>query len=154
MVLQVWATLRVGLWELDVLHPLPGRIRQNNRSSLVLKASVHDRTFLLTGDIDAATEIDLLRRSGDDLSSIDAIKLAHHGSKTSTAEQWLDHTRPGLALISCGLGNRYGHPAPAVIERLARRGIPTLRTDRSGAISLSIKASGQLQIETPGSPKG
>ena len=119
----------------------------------MLRAQVFQTTILLTGDIDSATEKELLDRRARSLSSVDVLKIAHHGSKTSTSARWLEHIDPSLALISCGEGNRYGHPSTTVIDRLARRGVPTLRTDRSGIIVVTMEEGRGLRIELPGSPK-
>lgn len=66
---------------------------------------------------------------------VDVLKVGHHGSRSATGEAWLDELKPVLAVISVGAHNNYGHPAPEVLERLARHGIPVLRTDRGGTIT-------------------
>jgi competence protein ComEC len=83
----------------------------------------------------------------------DLLKVGHHGSKTSTSEDFLDAVAPRLALISDGVGNVYHHPSPVVLRRLEKRGIPTLRTDRVGEIVVRIGKRGQLAIELPGAPR-
>ena len=62
------------------------------------------------------------------------LKISHHGSKTSTSQKWLNEINPTEAWISVGVGNHYGHPAPVVLGLLAKDGIPTRRTDISGAL--------------------
>jgi competence protein ComEC len=62
--------------------------------------------------------------------------VGHHGSRSATGEDWLAELRPTVAVISSGAGNRYGHPHPEVLERLARHGIGVWRTDQQGTISL------------------
>ena len=72
--------------------------------------------------------------------SVDAgvhrLKVGHHGSRTATSDEWLAEARPEMAVISVGRGNRYGHPAPEVLERLSRYGAAVRRTDREGTITL------------------
>ena len=124
-----------------------------NDRSLVVLASFGGRRVLLTGDIEAAAERELLKRYPDVLADVDILKVAHHGSRTSSTPAWLDHTRPSLALLSAGLENRYGHPAPEVVLQLEERGIRTLRTDEHGLVRIAIDRAGHLRIRLPGSPR-
>jgi len=71
-----------------------------------------------------------------DLPRVDVLKVSHHGSRTSTTDAWLDQLQPGVALVSVGRGNSYHHPHPKVVERLASRGIVTLRTDELGLVTI------------------
>ena len=68
---------------------------------------------------------------------VDLLKVGHHGSRSASSEAWLDELRPRVAVISVGAHNRYGHPAPEVLARLARRGIRVLRTDQRGTITFT-----------------
>src|SRR5947199_1331245 len=74
---------------------------------------------------------------------VEVLKVGHHGSKTATSDAWLDELAPREAVISVGRNNPYGHPAPEVLERLARHGVTVLRTDRSGTITLSTDGHGE-----------
>jgi competence protein ComEC len=152
---SLWAgtSLAVGRWSLQVLNPRPGVRRGVNDRSLVVLASFGGRRVLLTGDIEAAAERELLKRYPDVLADVDILKVAHHGSRTSSTPAWLDHTRPSLALLSAGLENRYGHPAPEVVQQLEERGIRTLRTDEHGLVRIAIDRAGHLRIRLPGSPR-
>ncbi|RMH18317.1 MAG: MBL fold metallo-hydrolase [Acidobacteria bacterium] len=144
---------RLGRWRLAVLHPPPAASRRrhggDNDRSLVLAASVHGRRVLLTGDLEAAGERRLLRASREALAA-DVLKVAHHGSKTSSTAAFLRAVAPRLALISAGRHNPYGHPAAPVLARLEGAGIRVLRTDRGGAVELTIPAGGPLRIRRPG----
>ena len=106
-----------------------------NDRALVLQATYGGHSFLLTADIERKSEDGLL--GSDLLQPADVLKVAHHGSRTSSHQAFLDHVRPTFALISAGPANFYGHPHPEVIRRLARRRVAVLRTDREGAISIS-----------------
>jgi competence protein ComEC len=120
----------------EVLHPTDApypRSRENN-GSLVLRVTLQRRTALLTGDIEALAESDLLA-SGRRLDA-DALKVPHHGSRTSTTAAFLSRVSPRIALIGVGRRNRFSHPAPEVVARLDGRGVRTLRTDHDGDFAL------------------
>ena len=106
-----------------------------NDRALVLQATYGRHSFLLTGDIERKGEDGLL--GSDLLQRGDVLKIAHHGSRTSSHQAFLDHVRPTFALISAGRANFYGHPHPEVIRRLARRRVAVLRTDLEGSVSIS-----------------
>jgi competence protein ComEC len=101
---------------LDVVDP-PGAPSSGNDSSMVLRLSWRDVSFLLAGDIEARAEQALLASSGDLAATV--LKVAHHGSRTSSTAAFVDAVRPSVAVISSGEGNRFGHPDEGVVERLA-----------------------------------
>ncbi len=142
----------IGRWRLTALHPEPGERRFENDRSLVLLAEAAGTRVLLTGDIEEWAEHRLLSTWGDALRA-DVLKVAHHGSRTSTTTRFLDAVHPRLALISAGPGNPYHHPSSTVLARLSARRIPTLRTDRHGMIRLRLQAQGCFRIELPGMPR-
>jgi competence protein ComEC len=107
----------------------------SNNDSLAVRLHYGDRRFLLTGDIERQVETELLR-DGHALES-DLLKVAHHGSKSSTMPEFLDRVRPIWAVISVAAHSPFGHPHPEVIERLERRRIPAFRTDRHGAVTIT-----------------
>lgn len=129
---------------LTFMHPEPdsglGSPKETNDDSIVSLLSVHDFQVLLPGDIGVETEKRLLRRWN--WPKIDLLKVAHHGSETSTHEQWLQVLDPGYAVISAGKYNMYGHPAPEVVSRLKKRGISIWRTDLQGAVIFEIGKQG------------
>lgn len=116
---------------------LAGTFRKapENNASVVLRVETGGRKILLTGDIETEAEIVLSER---DLRA-DILKVAHHGSRTSTTPRFLDAVAPRLALISCGRRNLFGHPHPRVLEALRERRIRTWRTDTSGTIDVEIR---------------
>lgn len=124
---------------LDILTPLRNFAGQSPRDvhdAMVVAKLVHGRTtFLLMGDAERPLERELIA-AGADLD-VDVLKAGHHGSKTSTAEEFLRATTPAVAVISVGRRNRYGHPAQEVLDRLAPFGIAVLRTDQDGDITLT-----------------
>ncbi len=111
-----------------------------NDASAVVVAEYGSSRFLLTGDAETAEEAWLVRAVGSALRA-DVLKVAHHGSRTSTSPAFLAAVRPRVALISVGAGNRYGHPGARVLEDLAAAGAIVLRTDRSG--SVVVRSDGQ-----------
>lgn len=125
---------------LTFMHPEPdsgsGNLKETNDDSVVSLLSIHDFHVLFPGDIGVETEKRLLRRWN--WPKIDLLKVAHHGSETSTHEQWLQVLNPGYAVISAGKYNMYGHPAPEIISRLKKRGISIWRTDLQGAVIFEI----------------
>ena len=106
----------------------------HKNDSLILRVSYRHHAFLLTGDAEHGLENDLLAQPAGLRSEV--LKVAHHGSKTSTQEAFLDAVRPAFALISVGFENPFHHPHPAVLHRLARRSIMCLRTDTQGCVSI------------------
>ena len=120
---------------LDILLPVMNNENLSEHDGMLVSRLVYKNNyFLLTGDMEDNLENYLLVL-GDDLKS-DALKVGHHGSKTSTSESFLGWVNPDLAIISVGQGNKYGHPHKEVADRLARFEIPTLRTDEKGTIVL------------------
>ena len=133
-----------GNVRLKCLHPSSGyQYSSENEYSVVLKASYGEFDMLFTGDLDDVAEQNLLERSAFD--DIELLKVAHHGSKYSTSNEFLMCVKPENALISCGRNNSYGHPHEETIERLEAAGSRILRTDEHGAIMLSISPSGKLE---------
>jgi competence protein ComEC len=128
-VLSTGDSLEVGGARLAVLHS-GGPMRKTdgvNNQSVVALFERDGRSALLTGDIGAPAEGALLEAGA--VPRADVLKVAHHGSRTSTRPAFLDAAAPRVALLSCGRRNRFGHPAPATLAALARRGVSTLRTD-------------------------
>ncbi len=138
---------RTGItWKIDkgvlltFMYPEPlqgvNSLEETNDDSVVSLLSVHGFKVLLPGDIGAETEKRLLRFWN--WPKIDLLKVAHHGSETSTHEQWLRILDPRYAVISAGKYNMYGHPAPEIVSRLKKRGISIWRTDLHGAVIFEI----------------
>jgi competence protein ComEC len=119
-----------------------------NLASTVLLVRVGQVRMLLTGDAEAPEEDWLLRHSPDALAA-DVLKVAHHGSATSTTPAFLAMVHPRLALVSVGAHNSYGHPDREVIDRLAAASIPTLRTDLAGTVVVHTDGR-TLEVETRG----
>jgi competence protein ComEC len=131
-----------------VLHPPEPeweRRRVRNDDSVVLEVVYGDVALLLTGDISGEIERTLVPRLTPAGTRI--LKVAHHGSRTSTSVALLEAWRPQLALISCGRGNTFGHPAPDVLQRLRSAGARVLRTDQDGEITIETDGR-QVRVRT------
>ncbi|MBI2868644.1 MAG: DNA internalization-related competence protein ComEC/Rec2 [Chloroflexi bacterium] len=105
-------------------------------SGLVLRLSLDGVSFLLTGDISADVERELVRDRAVLTSTV--LKVAHHGSNTSTSAEFLSVVNPGVAVISVGAGNSFGHPGAGAMSRLsARPSLDVYRTDEHGAVEMT-----------------
>lgn len=119
-------------------------VRSVNDNSLVVELRYRGRSILLLGDLEAEGEA-LLVSAG--LSPADIVKVAHHGSPTSSTQALVSAARPRLAVISCGRANRFGFPAPDVLERWRAAGADVARTDQDGTITVTIDAAGRIEID-------
>ena len=133
----------------EVLAPGPGVAgtepgADTNDRSLVLRLRSGEFDALFTGDVPIAVEEVIAGSVGD----VELLKVAHHGSRTSTAPALLDAIRPELAVIQVGRGNRFGHPAPEVVQRLGAAGADILRTDRHGRITVLPHRDGGWTVRT------
>lgn len=138
--------LRYGGLSLTCLNPEQGAsVKSANAGSLTLSLQYGDFSCLLTGDLEGEGEEhveQLLKDSRRKYLLPDTytmLKVAHHGSKNSTSQEFLQMVSPQLSLISCGKKNWYGHPHKELIERLEEENSEIFRTDQSGAVSVQIK---------------
>jgi competence protein ComEC len=142
----------VGRWRFEVLHPAPGERLERNDRSLVIVAEAAGHRLLLTGDVEAAGERRMLQRDRQRLAA-GILKVAHHGSKTSTTERFLRAVQPRLALISAGRRNPYGHPSHEVTARLRSEGVWVLRSDELGQVRIRLSAGRPPRVELPAVPR-
>jgi competence protein ComEC len=129
--------LDVGGVAIDALHPpAPDweRQRVRNDDSMVLGVRFGEVEILLAGD--AGAEFESRAVTGRSPAPLRVLKVAHHGSRTSSSEPFLRAVRPHLALISAGRGNPFGHPSPDVLSRLGELDAMVFRTDLDGAIRI------------------
>ena len=106
-----------------------------NNTSVIGRLTHGENSFLLTGDIEGQTELRLLFESPETIDS-DILKVAHHGSKTSSREEFLKAVSPKVAVVQVGRKNRYGHPTQEVLDRLAAVGAKIFRNDLDGDIGV------------------
>ena len=114
-----------------------------NDNSNVIYAELNDYKFMFMGDASSKTEHEILNEY--DLPNIDVLKVGHHGSKTSSSEEFISDINPRYSVISVGKNNRYGHPNKEVLDNLKESKI--YRTDQDGSIIFKIK-NNKLKIET------
>ena len=129
--------LEVEGLKITCLHPKIQDIPEDvNEQSEVLKIDFGNCHMLFTGDMGEKGEMKLLERSRKELSQINVLKTAHHGSKYSSSAPFLDAVSPRFAIISYGENNTYGHPHKEVMDRLKERNVKVFETAKSGAIRL------------------
>jgi competence protein ComEC len=112
-----------------------------NANSIVLRLDYGDFSMLFMGDAEAQTEERMLGKKDLDLAA-KVIKVAHHGSKYATSENFIKRVQPEAAIISDGSWNRYGHPSQAVIDRLKAAHAKLYRTDLQGEVTITTKGKG------------
>lgn len=128
---KVGDTYTLGDAKITIVGPV-GTPEDLNNASVVMKVVYGKNSFLFTGDAEEKSEKKILANGAD--IKADVLKLGHHGSSTSTSEEFLKVVSPSLALISCGKDNDYGHPHKETIEKLEKYNIPYERTDIKGTI--------------------
>lgn len=128
----VGETYSFGQASFEIMGPYSKSYDNYNDYSVVVKAVCGDTSFLFTGDAEKNAEKEMLE-NGADLKA-DVLKVGHHGSSTSSCDEFLDAVMPSYAVISCGIDNDYGHPHTEVLNALAFRGITTYRTDELSTI--------------------
>jgi competence protein ComEC len=128
-----------------VLHPSPGLPYLGNDSSCVISVETGFGRILLSGDISRAIEQRLLQQG---LGSHDFLVVAHHGSRSSSAEAFVRRVAPSAALVSAGHGNRFGFPHESVRQAFDREGIPLYSTADCGAIRIRIGGNGEPKLSS------
>lgn len=132
----------------ELLHPQPAQVvapqTSSNASSCVLKITGSAGTALLAGDIEAAQERLLLQQG---LDAVDLLLVPHHGSKTSSTNEFLQALQPRLAVVQAGYRNRFGHPAGEVVERYRALSVPLVNSAQCGALHWKSQTPGQWQCQ-------
>jgi competence protein ComEC len=129
----------------EAIGPPPGL--SVNDASLVLRVAFAGRAVLFPGDLEADGEGELVGRRtlGQDVAA-DVLKVPHHGSRTSSSDELVAAVHPTLAVISLGWRNRFHFPAAEVLSRYAAIGATVLRTDRDGAVTVTITPDGSVSV--------
>ena len=141
-VLRITNTTATVLWPRSSVK---AETRSRNNDSIVLRLQFGERSILLTGDIESQAEAGLLSRASNLL--VDAVKVAHHGSRTSSTDGFVNATHPKVAIISVGQNSMFGHPHREVVERWQNSGARVLTTGKSGMITLTTDGK-DLRVET------
>lgn len=132
--------------KLDILYP-PEKLKYEdlNNNSIVAKLTYNSFSILFTGDIEKSEEDILNKYKKEELES-KVLKIAHHGSKTSSSKELLEAVKPKIALIGVGENNKFGHPNKGVLQRLEDINCKTYRTDKMGEIEIRINKKGKISI--------
>lgn len=117
-----------------------------NNNSIVTKMIYKDFSILFTGDIEMEAEDKILKKYNQDTLKSTVLKVAHHGSKTSTTEEFINSVNPKITLIGVGKNNNFGHPNEEVLDRIENSGAKIYRTDEAGEISLKVNKEGRIWI--------
>ncbi len=122
-----------------------GNDTQNlNNNSIISLLKYKNFSMLFTGDAEKEEEADFLKELNTDVLNIDVLKVGHHGSKTSSSQEFINFIRARIAIIGVGKNNNFGHPNERVIERLKENGMKVYRTDTDGEISIEINNKGEI----------
>ncbi len=146
---------KISRVQIETLHPpprqqIPGKRWSLNNRSLVLRLSYRGRSFLFPGDIESQGE-KIMLKNGPKKMRAQVLLSPHHGSKTSNSREFLAAVVPRVCIVSCGEKNRFGFPHPSTLEILRRKKCRIFRTDRDGAIQISVSAKkGKDKIRTWG----
>lgn len=136
--IEVWqvttgASIGTNQVSVSCLHPDPDyKYESANDYSAVYLVSYRDFQIMMTGDVEEAGEKAMIE--GKQLKDIDVLKVAHHGSASSSTDEFIEKVKPELAIISCGIKNRYGHPSKSTMEKLSQHKIPAYVTNECGEI--------------------
>ena len=133
--------------EVRILAPYDTLYDDFNDTSYIIRVSYGNTAVLLTGDSSELGEKLALKAQPNHYFKADVLKVAHHGSSDATFEKFLDAVSPAIAVISVGLGNDYGHPNQALLDRLSERGITVYRTDEDGSITLLLDGTSVTVIK-------
>lgn len=125
-------SFKLGQADCKILAPNSSSYEDLNNFSIVIKVTFGNNTFMFDGDAEKVSETEMLNK-GFDLKA-DVLKVGHHGSSSSTSDEFLKKVNPKYAVISCGVNNDYGHPHKETMKRLKDSGINVYRTDESGTI--------------------
>lgn len=118
-----------------------------NNNSLVLKMYYKNFSMLFTGDIEEKAEKEIVKLYlNTNVLNSTILKVAHHGSKTSSTEEFLELVQPQIALIGVGKDNKFGHPNEEVLKKLCSFGCKVYRTDEYGEVSIVVDNKGRISI--------
>lgn len=133
--------LRLGMIYLDILNPLNNEIsNDSNNNGVVTLLRYNDFKAIFMADVDNGVS-DLISQNSK-VQNVNYIKVNHHGSKNGLSEKLIEATKPGLAVISVGAKNSYGHPTKEILDLLEKYNARVLRTDQMGDIEFVIDGKG------------
>lgn len=131
---------------LSILNPQRNVVyMEQNDNSVVTRLNYGRRSIMFTGDISQNIDNSFNDKTSKDILKCDILKVAHHGSKTSSSIELLDNIKPKFSIISVGK-NMFGHPNKDVLQRLENINSKVYRTDKDGAITIRIYKNGEMKI--------
>lgn len=135
---------------LEILWPTEELLQENilNNNSIVAKLVYRNFGCLFTGDIEEIAEKEIIKLY-EETNKLNAslLKVAHHGSKSSSIQDFLDKVKPKIALIGVGENNKFGHPNEGVIQRLQNLNCKIYRTDEMGEITIKVNKKGKIWVD-------
>jgi competence protein ComEC len=124
-------------------------MESDNDTSLVLYMKYRDFSMLFMGDLSETYEGKVTEYANSiGITSVDILKVGHHGSKTSSSEELLNYFSPETTVISCGIDNSYGHPTKEALERIQDSGADIFITSEVGQITLEVSKSAKPALNT------
>ena len=133
-------TFSFGKADCTILSPFNVDSSNENNNSVVMHVTAGETSFLLTGDMEKSVEKQIMENYP--LLDIDILKVGHHGSSTSSYKKFIAQISPEVAVISCGLNNRYNHPSEKTLETLDENNVKYYRTDICGTVSVHCTQDG------------
>lgn len=133
-------TYCLGDAKIKVLGPINEPKSNLNNYSAILKVSFGEMDIIMTGDAESDLEAEILKKYQNQLDA-EILKVGHHGSDTSTSDEFLEAVSPDYALISVGFSNKYNHPIKSTMDKLKVAQIPVYRTDENGTVKVKITAT-------------
>lgn len=134
---------------MDFLWPEEKQIQENilNNNSIVCKLYYKNVSVLFTGDIEKNAEEKIIKKYDKNVLNSTILKVAHHGSKSSSTQEIVEKIKPKIVLIGVGEKNNFGHPDSNVINRFENIGAKVFRTDKNGEITVNISQKGIITVE-------
>lgn len=145
---KLGAVYDLGEASFKIIGPIENDESNLNNYSIVLKVTFGDMDVIMTGDAETKVERDIID-SGEALDA-EILKVGHHGSDTSSSDEFLDAVSPIYALISAKVGNKYEHPIKSTMQKLEKRKIEVYRTDENGTVVATITAHDVKFSTAPG----
>lgn len=133
---KVGSIYELGDANMKVIGPMSKPDGNINNYSTVLKVSFGEMDIIMSGDAETEVEEEIIE-SGENLDA-EILKVGHHGSDTSTSDEFLDSISPNYALISAKVGNKYEHPIKSTMDKLEERNIEVYRTDENGTVIMTV----------------
>lgn len=136
--------------KIKILWPTDTFIKENalNNNSILAKLEYKNFSMLFTGDIEAIAENKIVLKYNNNELKATVLKVAHHGSKTSSTQEFISKVTPKISLIGVGKNNKFGHPNVETVNILEIYGSIVYRTDLSGEITLKVRNDNKIQVKT------